>query len=91
MNRGSLKWRRSEAVLYREALDDVVILVPGADTEPFALAGGAALWRLLARPHTTGELLAALTEKMANSRAEAELDGLLARLADSGAVELMPA
>ena len=78
-------------MLYREALDDVVILVPGTDTEPFALAGGAPLWRLLAQPHTTGELLAALTEGMANSRAESELDGLLARLADSGAVELMPA
>jgi hypothetical protein len=74
-------------VLFREALDDVVILVPGTDVEPFALAGGAALWRLLAEPRTTSELWSVLTEGLAINQAETDLDGLLGRLADSGAIE----
>jgi hypothetical protein len=77
--------------LYREALDDVVILVPGPESEPFALTGGAALWGLLEQPRTTGELLTALSKGNAVPRAEAELDELLARLADSGAVDRTPA
>ena len=91
MNRGSWKWRRAEAVLYREVLDDVVILVPGPDEpEPFALAGGAALWRLLAQPRTSEELLAALTVGFAAPQGDTELDGLLAQLAGAGAVDRMP-
>jgi hypothetical protein len=84
-----LGWKRGDAVLYREALDDVVILVPGPEPEPFALSGGAQLWRLLEQPHTTGQLLAALTE--GSAVAEAEMDALLARLADLGAVDRLPA
>ena len=76
---------RAEAVLYREALDDVVILVPGPEREPFALAGGVALWRLLEQPRTTGELVTALGA--ADPLASTELDTLLARLAESGAVD----
>ena len=84
----SWKWKRDEAVLFRVALDDVVILVPGADPEPFALSGGAALWRLLAREVTTDELLGELTDGMTTvTEGEAELDHLLARLADMGAVD----
>lgn len=92
MDRGSWKWRRVEAVLYREALDDVVILVPGPEPEPFALSGGAQLWRLLEEPRTTSDLLMGLhvaVEDLAEK--EGELDALLGRLADSGAVDRMPA
>ena len=81
-------WRRAEAVLFRQAMDDVVLLVPGPDPEPFALAGGAALWRLLDRPCTTGQLLSTLSPGTAvSASADSELDGLLIRLAEIGAVE----
>lgn len=83
---------RAESALFREVLDDVVILVPGAEPEPFAVAGGAALWRLLERPRTTGEVLEALTAGLAvPTKGKAELEGLLARLTDAGAVDRMPA
>jgi hypothetical protein len=79
-------------VLFRQALGDVVILVPGREPEPFALAGGAALWRLLEQPRTTRELFSNLSAGMAvGSNADTELDGLLAWLADVGAVDRMPA
>jgi hypothetical protein len=72
-------------------MDDVVILVPGPDAEPFALAGGAALWSLLDEARTTHELLSALTADLTvGVMAEAELDGLLARLAEVGAVDRIP-
>jgi hypothetical protein len=74
--------------LYREALDDVVLLVSGhEEAEPFALAGGVYLWRLLEQPHTTGELATALAVGEAVPKANQELAALLARLADSGAVD----
>jgi hypothetical protein len=92
MDRGSWKWRRVKAVLYREALDDVVILVPGPQPEPFALAGGAHLWRLLEEPRTTGDLLAALNAGQEDlDEKEEELDELLGRLVDSGAVDRLAA
>jgi Coenzyme PQQ synthesis protein D (PqqD) len=91
MNRGSGKWKRCKRVLYRETLDDVVILVPGPESEPFALAGGAQLWRLLEHPHTTGQLLTALAEGSAAPRAQEEMDELLSQLADVGAVDWLPA
>ncbi len=78
-------------MLFRHVLDDVVILVPGRQPEPFALAGGAALWRLLEQPRTTRELISNLSAGMAvGSNADLELDGLLARLADAGAVDQVP-
>ena len=77
--------------MFRHVLDDVVILVPGRQPEPFALAGGAALWRLLEQPRTTRELISNLSAGMAvGSNADLELDGLLARLADAGAVDQVP-
>lgn len=87
MHQNSLKWARRETVLYREALDDVVILVPGPDSEPFALAGGARLWRLLEKPHTTEQLLTALSEGSAAPQPTTEMEDLLAELADFGAVD----
>jgi hypothetical protein len=98
--KGSAKWRRAEAVLFRQALDDVVILVPGPqpalrpepEPEPFALAGGAALWRLLEQPRTTHELVSELTAGVTvNTEPGMELDGLLTRLAEAGAVDRIPA
>jgi hypothetical protein len=75
-------------VLFRWALDDVVILVPGPEPEPFALAGGAALWRLLEEPRSTCELMAALTKGgPAHEDGDAALEDLLTRLADAGAVD----
>jgi hypothetical protein len=56
------------------------------------LAGGAALWRLLEQPRTTGDLLVAMSadgEDLANR--EGELDGLLTSLAGAGAVDRIPA
>jgi hypothetical protein len=86
------RWRRAETVLFREALDDVVLLVPGPEPTPFALAGGAALWRLLERPRTIGELVADIASGASvPPQGETELDALLNRLADAGAVDRMPA
>jgi hypothetical protein len=92
--KGSAKWRRAEAVLFRLALDDVVILVPGPEPEPepFALAGGAALWRLLEQPRTTHELVSELTAGVTvDTEPGTELEDLLTRLAEAGAVDLIPA
>ena len=87
----SSMWRRAEAVLFRQAMDDVVLLVRGPDPEPFALSRGAALWRLLEHPCTTGQLLSTLSPGTAvSASAYSELDGLLARLAEIGAVERIP-
>lgn len=84
----SVRWKRAEAVLFRQVLDDVVILAPGPEPEPLALTGGAALWRLLAQPRTTHQLLSTLTSgRDVDTPAEAELDGLLERLADMRAVD----
>ncbi len=78
-------------MLFRQALDDVVILVPGREAQPFALTGGLALWRLLEQPRTTRQLLSDLTPGLAvGTKAESELDGLLVWLADVGAVDRMP-
>jgi hypothetical protein len=85
------RWRRAETVLFREVLDDVVLLVPGPEPEPFALAGGAALWRLLAQARTTVELMADATAGMTvQAGGQAELETLLSRLADAGAVDRVP-
>lgn len=79
-------------MLFREALDDVVILVPGPEPEPFALAGGADLWRLLEQPRSTGDLLVAMNADGEDlSKREGELDGLLTYLAGAGAVDRIPA
>jgi hypothetical protein len=86
---GSDRWRRSETVLWRLVLDDAVLLTP-TSSEPFALAGGAGLWALLAVPRRVEELVAALSEGN-DPATEKDLAGLLEDLAGSGAVERLPA
>jgi len=56
------RWRRRESVLWRHAIDVVVILPEGA-AEPISLAGtGAMVWDLLAEPASLSELVATFTE-----------------------------
>lgn len=56
------RWRRRESVLWRHAVDVVVILPPGAP-EPVSLGGtGAMVWDLLAEPASLSELVATFTE-----------------------------
>ena len=59
---GDERWSRSEDVLWRQVLDDAVLLTP-SDPEPFALAGGALLWDLLAQPRTVADLVDAICER----------------------------
>ena len=57
-----VRWRRRESVLWRHAIDVVVILPDGA-AEPVSLAGtGAMVWDLLAEPASLSELVATFTE-----------------------------
>jgi hypothetical protein len=84
------RWRRSETALWRVVLDDAVILGPGHD-EPVALAGGAALWALLAEPLTIDELTARLGAADPAADPAAGLAALLTELSQSGAVEWLPA
>jgi hypothetical protein len=86
---GSDRWRRSEGVLWRLVLDDAVLLGP-ASPEPFALAGGASLWALLAEPRRVDELVAALSEGN-DPTTEKDLATLLQELVSTGAVERLPA
>jgi hypothetical protein len=86
---GSDRWQRSETVLWRLVLDDAVLLGP-TSPDPFALAGGAGLWALLAEPRRVDELVAALS-KGNDPTTEKELASLLKDLADFGAVERLPA
>jgi hypothetical protein len=85
----SYRWRRSETVLWRLVLDDAVLLGP-TSPEPFALAGGAGLWMLLAEPRRLDELMAALSGGN-DPTSEKDLASLLKDLADLGAVERLPA
>lgn len=50
------RWRRSERAIWREALDDVVVADGRGCEAPFALAGGARLWRALSEPVGIGDL-----------------------------------
>jgi hypothetical protein len=86
---GSDRWRRSETVLWRLVLDDAVLLGP-ASSEPFALAGGAGLWALLAEPRRLDELVAAVSESN-DPTTKKDLASLLEDLASLGVVERLPA
>jgi hypothetical protein len=69
-------------------LDDVVLL-GHTKSEPFALAGGATLWALLAEPRRVDELVSALSEGH-DPTTEEDLAGLLEDLEDAGTVERLP-
>ena len=57
-----VRWRRRESVLWRRAIDVVVILPDGAG-EPVSLPGtGAMVWELLAEPASLSELVTTFTE-----------------------------
>ncbi|MGH9115188.1 MAG: hypothetical protein ACRDWW_05090 [Acidimicrobiales bacterium] len=90
--RDSAQWTRSEAALWRVVLDDVVVLAPRGE-EPFALAGGAALWSSLAEPRTVDDLVGGLAPDGATPTTDGPEDGvrrLLAELERAGAVERVP-
>jgi hypothetical protein len=82
-------------VLWRRAVDAVVLLPVGAD-DPVLLPGtGAAVWELLEQPATLDELLAALREVYGTDAADrasaaADVVALLDRLVGLGAVEVDP-
>ena len=89
-----MRWRRRADVLWRRAVDAVVLLPVGAD-DPVLLPGtGAAVWELLEQPATLDELLAALREVYGTdadaASVEADVVALLDRLVGLGAVEVDP-
>lgn len=51
-----LTWIRSDALLWRVVLGDIVVVAADSDDGPLAIAGGAALWKMLERPCTASEL-----------------------------------
>lgn len=65
-------WRRSERVLWREVLGDVVLVRADGDSDPFALAGGAALWSLLAERRDMSSLLASMDVQPGDYEVKAE-------------------
>ena len=82
------RWRRSDAVLWREVLDDAVLLPPGA-TEVVALTGGAGLWEVLKQPSTIVELVRVLGTTDEAGTTES-LVRLLDELSAAGALERLP-
>jgi len=76
-------WRRSDRVLFRLVLDDVVLLPLDGDGEPFALAGGRTLWEALSE----GAPLDQLAVRVGASGSEADLQLVLEGLVGSGVVE----
>ena len=89
VDRSSRSWRRSDSVLWRQILDDVVLLPSESDLDPFALAGGAELWSLLRERRDLSALIASLYPGVQSS--ETRRDELLLLLSDlerTGAVEV---
>lgn len=56
-----MTWIRSDDLLWRLVLGDIVVVAAGGDDEPLAIAGGTALWKMLERPCTADELGAGLS------------------------------
>lgn len=79
----SNRWRRSERALWRIVMDDAVVVRVDSDQPPFALSGGARLWRLLAEPRSLDEL----AEDLGAGGHAGGLEGLLDSLTDAGVVE----
>ena len=87
-----VRWRRRPHVLWRRSLDALVYLPVGTD-EPRTLgAPGAEVWELLAEPRTLGALVAALAGLRGNDPVivHADVEPVLRRLVDAGAVEALP-
>lgn len=80
-------WRRSDRVLWRFVLDDVVVLTEGGDGEPFVLGGGRALWEALAH----GTELDPLAERLGAGDSKQDLSSLLESLAEAGLIERLEA
>ena len=81
-------WRRSERVLWREVLGDVVLVRADSESDPFALAGGAALWSLLAEERDLPSLLASMDVQPGDYEVKAdEFQVLLRELEHVGVVE----
>ena len=76
-------WVRSANALWRVTLDDVVLAAADRDDPPFAVSGGAPLWRLLASGGTAEDLAASLGAE----GQEVDLERLLVSLAEAGLVE----
>jgi hypothetical protein len=75
-------WTRGEGVLWRDVLNDVVVLAAAGDGDPIVLTDGFGLWQLLGEPRTLGELGA----QLASTAPHQDLYALLSRLSDAGVV-----
>ena len=82
------RWQQSPDVLCRESLDAIHLLPAGSD-EPFTLAGsGRAVWRALAQPSTTAELVERLSSAHGAdaSQVRSDVEPILLELAARGAI-----
>ena len=82
------RYRRDDAVLWRNTGREVVLLPPGAH-DPMALAGaGVALWELLAVPHSLSAVATALAGRFDIPPQDAlqAITPILTELTERGAV-----
>ena len=87
------RWRRREGTGWRESLNGLVLMPPGAD-EPVTVAGsGSAVWNLLDRPRDLEELVSDLVERFDAdpTTVRADLGPLLDHLVTLGALDDLPA
>jgi hypothetical protein len=88
---GDTRWRRRPHVLWRRSLDALVYLPVGTD-EPRTLGvPGPEVWELLAEPRTLDALVAVVAGLRSTDPAivRAEVEPVLRRLVDAGAVEAL--
>ena len=69
-------------MLWRDVMDDVVVLASVGDGDPIVLTDGSGLWQLLDEPRTLDELGA----QLGSAAPHKDLDALLSRLSDAGVV-----
>ena len=86
------RWVRGDDVLWREALDRVVILPPGSDEPLILTEPGGAVWDLLAEPRALEDVVATLAERYGETRERvaADLAPLLDELVRCGALKAAP-
>ena len=87
------RWSRLPDALWRRSLDAVIVLGTSSP-EPVTLSATAPeVWELLATPTTFRDLVLELSRRHAGDPAtvEPDVEALLARLADLGAVSSTPA